>query len=68
MLEILHKMGAIVDLVFRAMGLAMGVAAIVMSIIGAADTDTLITLLAIGMFCLGVASLSNFNDEALDEI
>ena len=32
------------------------------------ETDTLITLLAVGMFCLGVASLSNFNDEVLDEI
>ena len=66
--KILHKVGAIVDLVLRAMGLAMGVAAAVMSLLGFADTDTMITLLAIGLFCLGVASLSEFKDEALDEI
>ena len=64
----MHKIGAIIDLVLRAMGLAMGVAAIVMSILGSVDTDTLITLLAIGMFCLGVASLSEFKDDVLDEI
>ena len=66
--KILHKVGAIVDLVLRAMGLAMGVAAAVMSLLGFADTDTMITLLAIGLFGLGVASLSEFKDEALDEI
>jgi hypothetical protein len=66
--KILNKVGAIFDLVLRALGLAMGVAAAVMSFLGAAETDTILTLLAIGMFCLGVASLSEFKDEALDEI
>ena len=68
MQKILEKIGSIFDLVLRAMGLAMGVAAAVMSFMGAADTNTIITLLSIGMFCLGVASLSEFKDEALDEI
>ena len=64
----MKKIGAIIDLVLRAVGLAMGVAAAVMSFLGAGDTDTLITLLAIGMFCLGVAALSNFDEEELDKI
>ena len=68
MKKILNKMGAIIDLVLRAVGLAMGVAAVVMSVLGVAEMDTLITLLAIGMFCLGVAALSNMDDQALDEI
>lgn len=64
----MQKIGAIIDLVLRAVGLAMGVAALVMSALGAVDTNSLITLLAIGMFCLGLASLSAFKDEVLDEI
>jgi len=60
--------GALFDLVLRAVGLAMGVAAAVMSFLGAAEADTLITLLAIGMFCLGVASLSQVREELLDQI
>lgn len=64
----MEKIGSIVDLVMRAVGLAMGVAAGVISILGAAETETIITLLAIGMFCLGIAALSDFKDEGLDEI
>jgi hypothetical protein len=64
----MDKIGAIVDLVMRAVGLAMGVAAVVMSILGALETETIITLMAVGMFCLGVAALSDFKDDVLDEI
>jgi len=64
----MNKIGAIIDVVLRAVGLAMGVAALVMSILGAAEAETLITLLAIGMFCLGVAALDQVNDEELDKI
>ena len=64
----MDKIGAIVDLVMRAVGLAMGVAAGVMSILGAMETETVITLMAVGMFCLGVAALSDFKDDVLDEI
>lgn len=64
----MQKIGAIIDLVLRAVGMAMGVAAVVMSILGFAETDTLITLLAIGLFCLGLAALSQFQDEKLDEV
>lgn len=64
----MKKIGAIIDLVLKAVGLAMGVAALVMSILGVVDTDTLITLLAIGMFCLGLAALDQVKDEELDKI
>ena len=64
----MKKIGAIIDLVLKAVGLAMGVAALVMSILGAADADTLITLLAIGMFCLGLAGLDKLDEEELDKI
>ena len=64
----MQKIGAIIDLVLRAVGMAMGVAAVVMNILGAGDTDTLITLLAIGMFCLGVVALNQVNEKELDEI
>ena len=62
------KIGALIDLVLRAVGLAMGVAAGVMSILGVSEPDTVITLLAVGMFCLGIAALSDFKDSILDEI
>jgi hypothetical protein len=65
---VMKKIGAIMDLILRAVGLAMGVAAAVMSFMGVAGTDTLITLLAIGMFCLGVAALDGAKEETLDEI
>ena len=64
----MNKIGTIIDLVLRAVGLAMGVAAVVMSLLGAAEMETIITLMAIGMFCLGVAALSDFRDNELDEI
>ena len=64
----MKKISAIIDLVLKAVGLAMGVAALVMSILGVADTDTLITLLAIGMFCLGLTTLDQVNEEELDSI
>jgi hypothetical protein len=64
----MKKIGAIIDLVLKAVGLAMGVAVVVMGILGAADTDTLITLLGIGLFCLGLSALDQVNDKDLDRI
>ena len=48
----------ILPLVFKAVGLAMGVASIVLSILGEADMDTLVSLLSIGLASLGIASLN----------
>ena len=44
----------IVQLVLKAVALAMGVAVVVLSILGTAPVDTLVTLLGIGLFCLAL--------------
>ena len=47
----------IMSLVFRAVAMAMAVAAVVLSILGTAETQTLITLLGIGLFTLALDAL-----------
>jgi hypothetical protein len=47
----------IVNTAFKAVALGMSVAAIVLGVLGTATPATLITLLAIGLFCLAVTSL-----------
>ncbi len=51
------NVSAIISLVLRAVAMAMAVAAIVMSIIGVADTNALVTLLSIGLFTLALDAL-----------
>jgi hypothetical protein len=43
-----------VSLVLKAIAMAMGVAVVVLSILGTASPDTLITLLGVGLFCLAI--------------
>ena len=64
----MKKISAIINLVLRAVGLAMGVAVIVLGILGVSEASTLITLLAIGLFCLGLSALDKIDDQQLDEI
>ena len=64
----MKKISAIINLVLRAVGLAMGVAVIVLGILGVSEASTLITLLAIGLFCLGLSALDKIDDKQLDEI
>lgn len=64
----MKKIGAIVDVVLKAVGLSMGVAALVMSILGVAEPDTMITLLAIGVFCLGITALDQTNEDELEKL
>jgi hypothetical protein len=52
---------SIVDLVLRGVGLAMGVAVVVLSILNAADASTLVILLGIGLFALGLDALNRDN-------
>ena len=52
------KISEIIPLVFKAVGMAMGVASVVLSVLGSAETDTLVTLLSIGLASLGIASLN----------
>jgi hypothetical protein len=49
--------GELIDLAFKAVAVGMSVAAIVLGVLGTATSATLITLLAIGLFCLAVVSL-----------
>jgi len=51
-------MSKMVNLVLRAVGMAMGIAVVVLSIINKAPTNEAIMMLAIGVSCLGIASLS----------
>ena len=48
----------IVNGVLRALTLAMGVAAVVLSRLGAMEIETAVTLLGIGLACAGVALLN----------
>jgi len=51
------NVSTIISLVLRAVAMAMAVAAIVMSILGTVDAETLITLLSIGLFTLALDAL-----------
>ena len=48
---------AITSLVFRALTLAMGVAVVVLSCLGALEVQTAIALLGIGLACAGISLL-----------
>jgi hypothetical protein len=52
-----ENVGKLVELVFKAIGLAMAVAVLVLNILKAASTETSILLLGIGMFGLAITSL-----------
>lgn len=51
------RIGKIVDLVFKAVALAMGVAVVVTTILGVMDLKGQILLLGIGLFCLAITGL-----------
>jgi uncharacterized membrane protein len=52
----------IVQLVLKAVGMAMGVASVVLSILRAAPVETNVMLLGIGVFALGLALLNQNGD------
>ena len=51
------KVSNIISLVLRAVALGMAVVSIVLGILGVAETDTIITLLSIGLFTLALDAL-----------
>ncbi len=51
------KVSTTISFILRAVALAMAVAAIVLGILGTADTDMLVTLLGIGLFTLALDGL-----------
>jgi len=52
----------ILALVLKAIGLAMGVAVVVLSVLSAATVQTMVLLLGIGLFAVGLAMLSEGKD------
>jgi hypothetical protein len=52
-----QSVGEFITFAFRAVAVGMSVAAIVLGVLGTATTSTLITLLAIGLFCLAITAL-----------
>ena len=52
-----ENVGKLVDLVFKAVALAMAVAVVVTNILGVMDTRGQILLLGIGLFGLAITSL-----------
>lgn len=51
----------LMQLILKGLALAMGVAAVVLSILNTTSAQTLITLLGIGLFSLAAAALQNSN-------
>jgi len=57
----MKKYSAVIDVVLKAVGMSMGIATVVISILGVATTETMIMLLGIGVFCLGLAAQYSIN-------
>lgn len=52
-----NNVSTIISFVFRAVALGMAVSAIVLGIVGTGSTETLVTLLSIGLFTLSLDAL-----------
>jgi hypothetical protein len=52
-----HSMKEMIDLVFKAIALAMGVAGATLGILGNVPAETIVILLGIGLFCLSITQL-----------
>ena len=53
----MEDVSRIINLVLKAVALAMGVVSLILGILGAADVSTQVTLLSIGLFTLALAAL-----------
>ncbi len=51
------SISTMISFILRAVAMAMAVAAIVLGVLGAVDTGTLVTLLSIGLFTLALDAL-----------
>lgn len=51
----------LINTIFKCVGLAMGVATVVLSIMKTIDTNTAITLLGIGVTSIGISQLNSEN-------
>jgi hypothetical protein len=55
--SLISMLGKLIDLIFAAIGMAMGLAALVLNLLDPANANTSITLLGIAAFCFGVLLL-----------
>ena len=53
----------IISVIFRAVALAMGVAAAVLSVLGELETESGLTMLGIGLGCLAVYTFTDKSDK-----
>jgi DNA-binding XRE family transcriptional regulator len=52
----------VTDVIFRAIGVAMGVSVVVLNILGNLDIKSALSMLGIGLFCISVSVISNVNE------
>ena len=62
----MKNLGALTNLVLKAVALAMGVASVVLAILNVAPIDTRTMLLGIGLFALALAALDEVTEDAGD--
>jgi hypothetical protein len=48
---------SLVNLILKGIAIAMGIAVVVLQLLGAAPLTTTVTLLGLGLFCLALSSL-----------
>jgi hypothetical protein len=60
------KLNDLMALVFRAVALAMAIAAIVLNVLGKVSTETVVIFLSIGLFSLAISSFSQQKDAKND--
>ena len=58
----IQKNKNLINLIFKAVTVAMGVAVVVLSSLDGIDSSSAITLLGIGLFCAGISLLQNTDD------
>jgi hypothetical protein len=59
----MNKQHSIIDLILTVVAMAMGIASVVLGFLNAADVETHITLLGIGLFTLALAGLQKVKVE-----
>ena len=58
----MKERSGIVQLILKAVGMAMGVASVVLSVLKTVPVETNVVLLGIGVFALGLAALDRETD------
>ena len=56
----MKKAKAALELAFKAVGVSMGIVTIILIAVKAADTETYLVLLGMGVFALGLAGISEY--------